>query len=83
MTRPDGGPPEKRSLTLAGHRTSVTLEPVFWAELRRIAEREGASLNAFAARIDAARDPDIGLASALRVAVLRDVLARKGQQEIG
>lgn len=83
MASPEGGPPRKRSLSLAGHRTSVTLEPIFWAELRRIAAREGVSLNALAARIDAARGPDIGLASALRVAVLQDVLARTGRREGG
>ena len=68
--------PEKHSLTLAGHRTSVSLEPDFWAALRRMATAEGVSVNALAARIDAARRPDVGLASALRVAVLRWALAR-------
>jgi predicted DNA-binding ribbon-helix-helix protein len=63
--------PEKHSLTLAGHRTSVSLEPDFWAALQRMAAAEGISVNALAARVDAARAPDVGLASALRVAVLR------------
>ena len=63
--------PEKHSLTLAGHRTSVSLEPDFRAALQRMAAAEGISVNALAARVDAARAPDVGLASALRVAVLR------------
>ncbi len=70
--------PEKRSLTLQGHRTSVTLEPLFWREFRRLAEAEGISLNAYAARIDAARPADVGLASAIRSHVLERALARPG-----
>lgn len=62
--------PRKRSLTLAGHRTSVTLEPLFWEGLARMAEADGTTVNALASRIDAARAPDVGLASALRVAIL-------------
>lgn len=64
--------PQKHSLTLAGHRTSVSLEPEFWAEFRRLAGSR--PLNALAAEIDAARG-DIGLASALRLWVLREVKA--------
>jgi predicted DNA-binding ribbon-helix-helix protein len=63
--------PGKHSLTLAGHRTSVSLEPDFWEALQRMAAAEGLSVNALAARIDAGRTPEVGLASALRVAVLR------------
>ena len=64
------GPPAKHSLTLAGHRTSVSLEPEFWAALAEIAAERGQSVNALAAEIDAARPPGTGLASALRVAIL-------------
>jgi predicted DNA-binding ribbon-helix-helix protein len=64
----DAARPVKRSLTLSGHRTSVTLEPPFWNTLRAMAAAEGVSLNGLASRIDAARDPETGLASALRVA---------------
>ena len=64
-------PPAKHSLTLAGHRTSVSLEPAFWAALQTMAAQEGLSVNAMASRIDAARGAEVGLASALRVAVLR------------
>jgi len=64
------GRPVKRSLTLAGHRTSVSLEAEFWLAFRALAARQGLTLNALAAQIDAARG-DVGLASAIRVHVLR------------
>ncbi|SHJ31641.1 Ribbon-helix-helix domain-containing protein [Palleronia salina] len=70
------GPPVKRSLTLRGHRTSVSLEDPFWREFRRIAAEDGRPLNDLAAAIDAARDPETGLASAIRVFVLERVLER-------
>ncbi len=68
------GRPVKRSLTLAGHRTSVSLEEAFWQAFRALAAREGLPLNHLAARIDADRG-DIGLASAIRVFVLSDALS--------
>ncbi|WP_126977537.1 ribbon-helix-helix domain-containing protein [Frigidibacter oleivorans] len=64
MTRP-----AKRSLTLHGHRTSVTLEDEFWQGFRDLAAAEGLGINALAARIDDARG-DTGLATAIRLAVL-------------
>lgn len=64
------GRPVKHSLTLRGHRTSVSLEDAFWKAFRQIAAEEGRALNDLAAEIDAARD-DVGLASAIRVFVLR------------
>ncbi len=64
------GPPVKRSLTLKGHRTSVSLEDEFWRAFRDIAEEKQQPINALAADIDVARDPDTGLASAIRVFVL-------------
>ena len=70
------GPPVKRSLTLKGHRTSVSLEDPFWREFRRIAAAEGRALNDLAAEIDAAREPGTGLASAVRVFVLNRALDR-------
>ena len=63
--------PRKRSLTLHGHRTSVSMEDAFWDAFARMAEAEGLSLNALAARIDRERGVSAGLASAIRVAVLR------------
>ncbi|MGV6849017.1 MAG: ribbon-helix-helix domain-containing protein [Marinibacterium sp.] len=63
--------PRKRSLTLHGHRTSVSLEDEFWQAFRDIAAQEGRAINDLAAEIDAARDLDTGLASAMRLFVLR------------
>lgn len=61
----------KRSFRLAGHRTSVALEPAFWAALEAISAQRGSSLAALVAAVDAARtDITIPLASALRVAAL-------------
>jgi predicted DNA-binding ribbon-helix-helix protein len=68
--------PVKRSLTLRGHRTSVSLEEEFWQAFREIALREGKGINELAAEIDTARGTDAGLASAIRVFVLRDVQGR-------
>jgi predicted DNA-binding ribbon-helix-helix protein len=59
--------PAKHSLTLHGHRTSVSLEPEFWDAFRAIADDKGTPLNALAAEIDAARRGEEGLASAIRV----------------
>ncbi|TYB81411.1 ribbon-helix-helix domain-containing protein [Maritimibacter fusiformis] len=63
--------PAKHSLTLKGHRTSVSLEPEFWQAFRDIAAAEGKGINELAAEIDAARGVSAGLASAIRVYVLR------------
>jgi predicted DNA-binding ribbon-helix-helix protein len=60
----------KRSFTLAGHQTSVALEAAFWTALAEIAARNGQSLSGLVAGIDAAREPDQPLASALRVHAL-------------
>jgi predicted DNA-binding ribbon-helix-helix protein len=59
----------KRSILLAGHGTSLALEPEFWAVLDAAASREGLSLAALVARIDAGRG-ERGLASACRVYAL-------------
>ena len=69
--------PVKRSLTLRGHRTSVSLEDAFWREFRRIAEAEGRAINELAAEIDEARGTESGLASAIRVFVLERALGRR------
>lgn len=63
--------PQKHSLTLKGHRTSVSLEPEFWNAFRMIAEEERRPINDLAAEIDASRGTDVGLASAIRVYVLK------------
>ncbi len=67
--------PRKRSLTLRGHRTSVSMEDAFWDEFRRIAEARNQSVNDLAAEIDADRVMASGLASAIRVFVLNEVKA--------
>ena len=59
--------PRKRSLTLRGHRTSVSLEDPFWDALCDLAETRGLSVNALVAEIDEARGLSSGLASAIRV----------------
>ncbi len=61
----------KRSFTLAGHRTSVALEPEFWQALAALAAARRVSIAALVAEVDAARLPDRPLASALRVHALR------------
>ncbi len=75
-----GAPParaiRKRSVTIAGHRTSVSLEQAFWAALREIAKRRGLSVAAIVADIDRAnarvpgRSRAANLSSALRVYAL-------------
>jgi predicted DNA-binding ribbon-helix-helix protein len=66
----------KRSFRLAGHRTSVALEPEFWAALEAAATRRGRSLAGLVAEVDAGRaDPALPLASALRVFALRQAAA--------
>lgn len=72
------GRPVKHSLTLKGHRTSVSLEDVFWQEFRRLARAEDKTINALATEIDLARDPEVGLASSIRVYVLRKALEERG-----
>jgi len=63
--------PKKRSLTLKGHRTSVSLEDEFWKAFRDIAAERKLPINVLAAEIDAARLMDSGLASAIRLYVLK------------
>lgn len=67
--------PVKRSVTLRGHRTSVSLEDIFWDEFRAQAEADGETINGLAAKIDEARG-DLGLASAIRIFVLERALRR-------
>ena len=62
--------PVKHSLTLRGHRTSVSLEAAFWRAFRDIAAERGVAINMLATEVDEGRAPDVGLASAIRVFVL-------------
>lgn len=63
-------PPVKRSIAIDGHKTSISLEPIFWTLLREAAAQESLPTAALVARIDAERikaDPAPGLAGAIRV----------------
>lgn len=66
----DLGRPKKHSLTLRGHRTSVSLEDPFWQAFVKIAHAENIPINVLAAQIDAARKVDAGLAGAIRLFIL-------------
>ena len=63
--------PVKHSVTLHGHRTSISLETPFWTELRSIAAQKQMPINALVSEIDEGRGMDSGLASAIRVYVLQ------------
>ncbi|WP_456388861.1 ribbon-helix-helix domain-containing protein [Profundibacter sp.] len=69
--------PKKHSLTLKGHRTSVSLEDEFWDAFREIAATQRQPINVLAAEIDAERGLDMGLASAIRLYVLRHFRGEK------
>ena len=67
-------PPVKRSVEIAGHKTSISLEPLFWDMLREAAAQEGVPINALVARIDAERitaPTPPGLAGAIRIWLVR------------
>lgn len=67
--------PVKRSFSIAGHRTSVSLEAAFWTALRTAAAREGLSVAGLVMRIDRSRGA-AGLSSAIRVWLLDEATAR-------
>jgi predicted DNA-binding ribbon-helix-helix protein len=71
----------KRSLVVAGHRTSVSLEDAFWRRLQAIAARRGVSMNGLAADVDARRG-EANLSSALRVFVLEAVAKAADPNEV-
>ncbi|CAM3069028.1 Predicted DNA-binding protein, contains Ribbon-helix-helix (RHH) domain [Paracoccus aminovorans] len=77
---PAMAPPAKRSVTIGGHRTSVSLEDAFWRELRGIAQDRGRTVAALIAGIDAARPPAVGLATALRLYVLAEIRQKLAAQ---
>ena len=73
-------PPVKRSVEIAGHKTSISLEPLFWDMLRTAAEIEGVPINALVARIDEERikaETPPGLASAIRVWLVAQALSTR------
>jgi predicted DNA-binding ribbon-helix-helix protein len=51
----DFAPPQKRSVLIAGHPTSISLEPIFWRSLESAARERGVPVNALVAEIDVAR----------------------------
>lgn len=67
----------KRSVVIAGHRTSISLEEPFWLLLRQEAEREGLSVAALISRIDGGRRTG-NLSSAIRVHLIEGLMARPG-----
>lgn len=67
----------RRAVTIAGHRTSVSVEDAFWAALKEIAAADGVSVNALIAAIDAGRSGN--LSSALRVYVLERLRRAAGR----
>ena len=71
---PDPSCIRKRSVVIAGHRTSITLEDAFWDQLQAIAARKGESLNSLVTRIDAERTGNVS--SALRVFVLEELFPK-------
>lgn len=75
--------PVKRSVMIAGHSTSISLEPIFWTALRHAAADERLPLNALVARIDAERveaDSPANLASAIRVWLFRNASKPEGEE---
>jgi predicted DNA-binding ribbon-helix-helix protein len=68
--------PQKRSFTIKGHRTSISLEAPFWDALREIAERRNLPLAALVAEIDSTRGHTAGLSTAVRLHILADLRRR-------
>jgi len=73
--------PIKHSVTLRGHRTSISLEDEFWNEFKEISADLNLPINALVAQIDADRGMEAGLASAIRVFVLRSLKERLPRSE--
>ncbi|MGF1626315.1 MAG: ribbon-helix-helix domain-containing protein [Alphaproteobacteria bacterium] len=69
----------KRSVRIAGHPTSISLEEPFWSELKRIAAARGLSLNALVTAVDAGR-PRGNLSSALRLLVVAELQRAAGHR---
>lgn len=62
---------KKHSVTIAGHRTSISLELIFWSELRKIADKRGLSINELVRQLDEARSGS--LSGAIRVFVMEEL----------
>jgi predicted DNA-binding ribbon-helix-helix protein len=79
MARPaDYAPPRKRSVLIAGHQTSISLEPMFWRALEAAARERGCPVNALVAEIDAAR-LDAGQPTNLTSAIRQWLFARASE----
>jgi predicted DNA-binding ribbon-helix-helix protein len=65
---------KKHSIIIAGHASSVSLEPEFWDELKQISERDGVSINQIISMIDADRGGN--LSSAIRIFIINDMRRR-------
>ncbi len=77
-------PPVKRSITIAGHQTSITLEPLFWDLLQKAASRSDLPVNALVAQIDVQRleaDDPPGLATAIRLWLAHDLLGNSAPSD--
>lgn len=74
------GRARKRSLTIAGHRTSISLEDGFWSALKEVANAEGRSVTELVSEIDAGRD-GIGLSGAIRIHLLEHYRRRAQKPE--
>ena len=66
----------KRSMTIRGHRTSISIEDLFWSRLQAIAATRAVSLAALVAGIDSVRSSGTNLSSAIRLFVLDEALSR-------
>ena len=83
MEPPAYAPPTKRSVLIAGHQTSISLEPMFWARLEDEARRRGCPVNALVAEIDAGRLGAVNtpnLTSAIRQWLLARALEDRGSE---
>ena len=69
--------PTKKSITLAGHRTSISLEPIFWSLLEQAAKAKGCSISQYVLQIDEARDTN--LSSAIRMHLVEKLLGDRKQ----
>lgn len=78
---PDYAPPVKRSVLIAGHQSSISLEPMFWRLLEQAAQRRGCPINALVAEVDADRlgaTSPPNLTSALRQWLVTRLLEDRG-----
>lgn len=73
----------KRSITISGHRTSITLERPFWDELNEIACRKKVSVTELVRQIDSRRDASGSLTSAIRVFILEQLKKQRSDLRQG